>query len=107
MQPATWLPTSTARPCELPPPDSRAARSEAAVTIRSALQTINRRLAKKLPANVLDATTTVSQSGTVDLLFRTSRWIEDLYIPLFLLGVAIVIVSIVKARDRVRAIRTA
>ena len=35
---------------------------EAAVTIRSALQTINPALAKKLPANVLDATTTISQS---------------------------------------------
>ena len=31
---------------------------EASVSIRSALQTINPRLAKKLPANVLDATTT-------------------------------------------------
>jgi hypothetical protein len=79
---------------------------EASVSIRSALQTINPRLAKKLPANVLDATTTVSQSGTVDFLFRTSRWIEDLYIPVFLLGVAILIVALVKARDRVRAIRT-
>jgi hypothetical protein len=79
---------------------------EAAVTIRSALQTINPALAKKLPANVLDATTTISQSDTVDLLFRTSRWVEDLYLPCFLLGVAILVVTVVKSRDRVRAIRT-
>jgi hypothetical protein len=79
---------------------------EAAVTIRSALQTINPALAKKLPANVLDATTTISQSDTVDLLFRTSRWVEDLYLPCFLVGVAILVVTIVKSRDRVRAIRT-
>jgi hypothetical protein len=79
---------------------------EAAITIRSALQTINPSLAKKLPANVLDATTTISQSDTVDLLFRTSRWVEDLYLPCFLLGVAILVVTIVKSRDRVRAIRT-
>ncbi len=79
---------------------------EAAVTIRSALQTINPALAKKLPANVLDATTTVSQSDTVDVLFRTSRWVEDLYLPVFLAGVAILIVTLVRARDRVRAIRT-
>ena len=26
--------------------------------------------------------TTISQSGTVDVLFRTSRWVEDLYLPL-------------------------
>ena len=79
---------------------------EAAVSIRSALQTINPRLAKKLPANVLDATTSISQSGTVDLLFRTSRWIEDLYLPTFLIGVGVMILAMVYARERVRAIRT-
>ena len=33
---------------------------QASVSIRSALETINPRLAKKLPANVLDATTSIS-----------------------------------------------
>src|SRR4051794_19158022 len=79
---------------------------EAAVTIRSALQTINPALAKKLPANVLDATASISQSDTVDVLFRSSRWVEDLYGPLFLIGVALLLLAIVKARERVRAIRT-
>ena len=79
---------------------------EAAITIRSALQTINPRLAKKLPANVLDATTSISQSDTVDLLFRTSNWVEDLYLPVFLVGVGIMILAMVYARERVRAIRT-
>lgn len=79
---------------------------EAAVTIRSALQTINPALAKKLPANVLDATTSISQSDTVDVLFRTSRWVEDLYLPIFLIGVGLMILAMVKARERVRAIRT-
>ena len=79
---------------------------EAAVTIRSALQTINPALAKKLPANVLDTTTSISQSSTVDLLFRTSRWVEDLYLPVFLIGVGLMILAMVKARERIRAIRT-
>jgi hypothetical protein len=79
---------------------------EAAVTIRSALQTINPSLSKKLPASVLDATTTISQSGTVDFLFRVTRWVEDLYIPCFLAGVALFVLAMVKARERVRAIRT-
>jgi hypothetical protein len=79
---------------------------EAAVTIRSALQTINPSLSKKLPASVLDATASVSQSDTVDLLFRTSRWVEDLYLPSFLIGVGLFILAMVKARERVRAIRT-
>jgi len=78
---------------------------EAAVTVRSALQTINPSLAKKLPANVLDATTTVSQSSTVDFLFRASRWVEDLYIPSFLLGFALLVLVMWKARDRVHAMR--
>jgi hypothetical protein len=79
---------------------------EAAITIRRALETINPRLAKKLPANVLDATTSISQSDTVDLLFRTSTWVEDLYLPTFLIGVGILILAMVYARERVRAIRT-
>ncbi len=78
---------------------------QAAVTVRSALQTINPALAKKLPANVLDATTTISQSGTVDTLFHASRWINDLYAPCFLLGLALLVITMVKARDRVHAIR--
>src|SRR3954453_21767745 len=69
---------------------------EAAVTVRSALQTINPALAKKLPANVLDATTTISQSDTVDLLFRSSRWVEDLYLPVFLVGVGLMVLAMVK-----------
>ncbi len=70
------------------------------------METINPRLAKKLPANVLDATTTISQSDTVDLLFRTSSWVENLYLPTFLIGVGIMILAMVYARERVRAIRT-
>ena len=38
--------------------------AEAAVTVRSALETINPALANKLPPNVLSATTTISQSST-------------------------------------------
>ena len=72
---------------------------EAAVTIRSTLQTINPSLAKKLPANVLDATTTISQSDTIDVLFHASRWIEDFYIPCFFLGVGLLILAMVYARE--------
>jgi len=79
---------------------------EAAVTIRSSLQTINPALAKKLPASVLDATASVSQSNAVDVLFRATRWVEDLYLPAALAGVALLLLAMVKARERVRAIRT-
>ena len=79
--------------------------SQAAATIRSALETINPALAKKVPAGVLDATTTISQSDLVDLLFRLSPWVDALWLPMFLVGTAILVVVMWKARDRVRAIR--
>src|SRR5690242_9709514 len=42
--------------------------AQAALTVRTALESINPSLAKKLPPNVLSATTTISQSPTVDTL---------------------------------------
>ena len=78
---------------------------QAAVTVRSVLETINPSLAKKVPTNVLSATTTISQSSTVDALVNASRWVEDLYLPLVLVGVLLVILAIRKAGDRVHAIR--
>ena len=55
--------------------------------------------------NVLSATTTISQSPSVDTLVSASRWVEDLYIPMFLIGVALLALVIWKSRDRVHAIR--
>jgi NADH:ubiquinone oxidoreductase subunit 6 (subunit J) len=81
--------------------------SEAAATIRTALQTINPALAKKVPAGVLDATTTISQSGLVDLLFRISPWVNALWLPFLVAGAGVLVVVVWKARDRVRAIRIA
>jgi hypothetical protein len=79
--------------------------SEAATTVRTALQTINPRLAKKLPPNLISATTSISQSATVDTVFRASKWVKALYIPLFLVGVGILMLVAFRARDRVHAIR--
>ena len=79
--------------------------AQAAVSVRTALETINPALAKKLPPNILDATTTISQSSAVDTLFRASKWIRALYIPVFLAGLGIVVLVAVRARDRVHALR--
>ena len=79
--------------------------SQAATTVRTALETINPRLARRLPPNILSATTAISQSQAVDLLFRASEWIRALYIPLFVAGVGILLVVAFRARDRVHAIR--
>jgi hypothetical protein len=78
---------------------------QAATTIRSALQTINPSLAKKLPANVLDASATVSQNSAVDTAFQVSKWVW-LWIPVGVIGVVLLGVALVKAEDRVRAVRT-
>ncbi len=79
--------------------------AEAAITVRSALETINPALADKLPPNVLSATTSISQSSTVDLLFRISKWVRTLYIPVFLVGLMIIAFTAFRARDRVHALR--
>ena len=78
---------------------------QAAVTIRSALQAINPALAKKLPDNVLRATVTVSQSDAVDVLLRTGSWVDDLYLPIGVLGAALLALAVWRARDRIHAVR--
>lgn len=78
---------------------------QAATTIRSALQTINPALSKKLPANVLDASATISQNSVVDSLFRISGWLW-LWVPLFLAGVAVCVGAVGRSADRVAALRT-
>jgi hypothetical protein len=79
--------------------------AEAAITVRSALETINPALADKLPPNVLSATTTISQSSSVDVLFRVSKWVRTLYIPVLLVGLLILGLTVFRARDRVHALR--
>ncbi len=78
---------------------------QASTTIRSALQTINPSLSKKLPANVLDASATISQNSAVDTIFKVSRWVW-LWLPIGIVGVALLVIAMARARDRVRAIRT-
>ena len=79
--------------------------AQAALSVRTALEAINPSLAKKLPNSVLSATSTISQSSTVDAVFTAGRWVQDLYVPLFVLGVALLVLAIWRARDRVHAIR--
>ncbi|HEY3723857.1 MAG TPA: hypothetical protein VGN59_10925 [Acidimicrobiia bacterium] len=78
---------------------------QASTTIRSALQTINPSLSKKLPANVLDASATISQNSAVDTAFTISRWVW-LWLPIGIVGIALLAIAMARARDRVRAIRT-
>ncbi len=91
--------------------EARAARrvdinaQQAATSVRSALQSINPALAKKLPANVLDASATISQNRLVDILFRLSGWIW-LWMPTGLIGVLLLGRTLRRAVDRVAAVRT-
>jgi hypothetical protein len=79
--------------------------AQAAVTVRTALESINPSLAKKVPPNVLSATTTISQSPTVDTVVGASRWVQVLYIPVFLAGIVLLAFTIWRSKDRVHAIR--
>jgi DNA-binding PucR family transcriptional regulator len=91
--------------------EARAARrvdidaQQTATSVRSALQSINPALAKKLPANVLDASATISQNQAVDVLFRLSGWIW-LWIPIGALGIFLLIRAVRRADDQVAALRT-
>ncbi len=78
---------------------------QTATSVRSALQTINPALAKKLPANVLDASATISQNRGIDLLLRLRDWIW-LWIPIGALGVLVLVRALRRAEDRVAAVRT-
>jgi hypothetical protein len=79
--------------------------AQAAITVRTALESINPSLARKVPPNVLSATTTIAQSPTVDTVVESGHWVEALYIPMFLLGIAVIVLAIWKSKDRVHAIR--
>jgi hypothetical protein len=79
--------------------------AQAAVSVRTALESINPALARKVPPNVLSATTTISQSPTVDKLVGAAKWVELLYIPMLLAGIALIVLVIWRADDRVHAIR--
>jgi hypothetical protein len=78
---------------------------QTATSVRSALQSINPALAKKLPANVLDASATISQNDAVDVLFRLSGWIW-LWIPIGAVGVLLLVRALRRAADQVAALRT-
>ncbi|MET0894575.1 MAG: hypothetical protein ABWY80_01865 [Acidimicrobiia bacterium] len=79
--------------------------AQAAITVRAALEAASPALAKKLPPNVLSATTTISQSETVDALFNASDAVNLLYLPLLVLGIGLLGFTIHRARDHVHAIR--
>ncbi len=79
--------------------------AQAAVTVRAALEAASPALAKKLPPNVLSATTTISQSKTVDTVFSVGRAVELLYIPSLLIGIGLLGFTMYRARDKVHAIR--
>jgi hypothetical protein len=78
---------------------------QTSVAVRSALQSINPAMAKKLPANVLDASATISQNRLVDGLLRVSNWIW-LWIPIGLAGIALLGWTLRRSADRVGASRS-
>jgi hypothetical protein len=84
---------------------SDAAATSAATTIKATLEAVDPKLAGKLPDNVLDATTNISQNRLVDAAAKASTWVPWLYIPLGILGVAVLLLVLAKAEEPVRAAR--
>jgi hypothetical protein len=84
---------------------SDAAAGNAAATIKSTLEAVDPKLADKLPDNVLNATTNISQNRIVDAAARASTWVPWLYIPLGILGLGVLLLVLAKAEEPVRATR--
>lgn len=80
--------------------------AQASVAIRAALDAVNPELAKKLPANLLQVSTQVSQSSALDIFVSWSRWIRLLYLPLFGVGVFLLVWSVHRARETAHALRS-
>jgi hypothetical protein len=79
--------------------------SQATVTIRAALESADPVLAAKLPANILNPATSVSQSNTIDVVAHASVWVRTLYIPVGLVGLALLLLASFWAEDRTHAVR--
>jgi hypothetical protein len=86
---------------------ANASASAAAVSIRSTLQSINPSLAEKLPDSVLYATASLSQNEAIDVAAHASTWVAIFYIPIGVLGLALLVFVLMKAREPVRAVRFA
>jgi hypothetical protein len=89
---------------------NRAARSDvaganAATSIKSTLTAIDPRLADKLPDSVLNATSNIAQNRFVDAAARASVWVPWVYVPCGVLGLAVLVLVLVKAKEPVRATR--
>jgi hypothetical protein len=84
---------------------SDVAGSNAAASIKSTLEAIDPKLADKLPDNVLNITANIAQSHAVDLAAQTSTWVPWLYTPVGLLGVAVLLLVLAKAKEPIRATR--
>jgi hypothetical protein len=84
---------------------SSAGATNAAASIKAALEAVDPKLADKLPDNVLNATANISQNRAVDAAARVSSWVPLLYIPVGILGVAILLLVLIKAKEPVQATR--
>ena len=84
---------------------TNAAAASSAATIRATLQSIDPKLASKLPNSVLAITSDISQSDLVDVAVRATRWVNLLFLPVGALGVALLLVALLKAKEPIRAVR--
>ena len=79
--------------------------ASAAATIKSVLQSIDPKLADRIPDNLLLVSTGLTTSDAIDLAAHASPWVEALYIPVGVVGIGLIILVLVKARDPVHATR--
>ncbi len=80
---------------------------QASAAVRIALESINPDLAAKLPPNVLQASTRVAQSAVLQNVVSSARWIRWLFGPVLVVGAAMMVMAVARAKNRTRALHSA
>lgn len=79
--------------------------ASAASTIRSVLESVDPNLANRVPDNLLLVSTNLTTNDAIDLAARASPWVQALYIPVGVVGIGLIVLVLLKARDPVHATR--
>lgn len=79
--------------------------ASAASTIKSVLQSIDPKLADRIPNSVLNVSTSLTQNDAIGVAADASPWVKALYIPVGVVGIVLIVLVLLKARDPVHATR--
>lgn len=79
--------------------------TSAAATVKAAIQAIDDKIAERIPSQLYTLGTGLTHNRPISLAARLSPWVRTLYVPALLLGLAALVLVVVKSRDGVHAVR--